>query len=136
MRIIAEFDIPLITWIMDDWPQMLVKRDGDESKTLIDDFVFLLNKSIFRFSICDSMSKAFEKRYGVKFLPFANGVNPVEWPALRHHESNSLRIRYAGGLAENMGLDSLKRISRVVDIMASKGHEISFEIVHRNGLKN
>ena len=74
------------------------------------------------------MSQAFERRYGVEFLPFANGVNPVEWPALQHHEGNSLVIRYAGGLAENMGLESLKRIARVVEDLANNGYQIKFEI--------
>ena len=38
MQIIEELSIPLITWIMDDWP-VLAKRDGENSKILIDDFI-------------------------------------------------------------------------------------------------
>lgn len=128
MKIIKGKDTPLITWIMDDWPQELVKSNYKEWKALSGDLIYLLSKSDLRFSICNKMSHEFEKRYGSSFKAFANGVNPVDWPSLRHHEGSSLLVRYSGGLAENMTLQSLQRITRVIEDLGGKGYKINFEI--------
>jgi hypothetical protein len=113
---------------MDDWPEDLAKSGAEEWDTLSKDLLSLLKRSELRLSICGAMSHAFQERYGMSFRSFANGVNPVEWPCLRHHEGSRLLLRYSGGLAANMSLESVLRIARVVETLAGMGHDISLEI--------
>ena len=128
MRVIGEFGTPLVTWLMDDWPSVTRQEDALEWTRLGPDLQQLLDRAALNLSICDQMSEAFEHRYGVAFRAFANGVNPVHWPALRQHEGQRLKIRYSGGLARNMALDSVLRVANVVEKLATAGHEISLEI--------
>lgn len=128
MRTIRERGCPLATWIMDDWPEVAAQSGAAEWETLGPDLRELLDRSDLCLSICDAMSDAFARRYGRTFRAFANGVNPVEWPALRHHDGRQLLLRYSGGLAENMRKESVLRIARAVETLARQGYEIEFEI--------
>lgn len=128
MQIIQGLKRPLVTWLMDDWPAHLAHSSNEEWMLLASDFFSLLERSALRLSICDSMANAFQARYGKTFKSIANGVNPVEWPVLRHHKTGRLILRYSGGLAKNMSLDSVLRIARVVEALAQQGHDIGFEI--------
>lgn len=128
MTTIERLSAPLITWIVDDWPSDMESRDSSEAAGLLDDLNKLFQKSALRLSICDFMSKAFGARYGVSFTAFANGINPIDWPPLRHHEPGPVLVRYSGGLAENMTLQSILRIAKAVDMLASDGIDIRFEI--------
>ncbi|MDO6746291.1 6-hydroxymethylpterin diphosphokinase MptE-like protein [Gilvimarinus sp. 1_MG-2023] len=128
METIRQSDCPLVTWLMDDWPRDLELSGSDEWQILGPDLSELLQHSKLRLSICDAMSDAFFRRYGVQFHSYANGVNPIEWPPQRHHEDNCLLLRYSGGLAPNMSLDSLLRIAKSVDILAQQGLNIVLEI--------
>lgn len=128
MRVIAKLDKPSVTWLMDDWPSETAETDLSEWARMGHDLRTLLAGAALNLSISQKMSDAFERRYGVKFRAFANGVNPVQWPALRHHEGRRLKIRYSGGLARNMSLDSVLRVAMVVEKLASVGHDVSLEI--------
>lgn len=128
MEVIQYFNRPLITWLMDDWPEDLAQSGAEEWKDLSSDLDLLLERSALRLSICDAMTRAYQERYGMSFKAFANGVNPVEWPDAIHHETKRLRLRYSGGLAINMSLESVLRITRVVEILAEEGYDISLEI--------
>jgi hypothetical protein len=128
MQIIQRLNRPLVTWLMDDWPADLAHTDAEQWRLLAPDLFSLLESSALHLSICDSMSIALQARYGKIFMAFANGVNPVEWPALRHHKPGRLLLRYSGGLAKNMSLDSVVRIARVVEMLAEQDYNILFEI--------
>jgi hypothetical protein len=128
MDVIQHLNRPLVTWLMDDWPEDLAQSGAEEWKVMSADLASLLDRSALRLSICDAMSRAYQERYGMSFKAFANGVNPVEWPAVQHHETRRLLLRYSGGLAANMSLDSVLRIARVVELLAQKGYDISLEI--------
>jgi glycosyltransferase involved in cell wall biosynthesis len=128
MDVIKFFGRPLITWLMDDWPEDFAQSRADEWNDLSSDLDFLLEHSDLRLSICDAMTRAYEERYGRSFTAFANGVNPVEWPDVLHHDTKRLRLRYSGGLAPNMSLESVLRIARVVERVAQEGYDISLEI--------
>lgn len=128
MRVINTQNKPLVTWLMDDWPMVTALNDPAEWARLGPDLNDLLSRAALNLSICDKMSSAFSERYGVPFRAFANGVNPVQWPALRHHEGRKLRIRYSGGLAKDMTLQSVLRVARVVEKLGREGHDISLEI--------
>ncbi len=128
MRTITASKTPLVTWLMDDWPAETEATNPAEWARLGPDLRKLLDSAALNLSICARMSEAFGQRYGVAFRDFANGVNPVQWPALRQHEGRGLKIRYSGGLAENMTLDSVLRVAGVVETLAQAGHAISLEI--------
>jgi hypothetical protein len=128
MSTIRRLDRPLVSWVMDDWPEEIAATDNAQWARLEPDFLEVINRSGVRLSICTAMSTAFETRYGRPFTALANGVMPHEWPAPRVHQGESLKVRYAGGLAKNMTRDSVLRISRAVEALARKGHRISFEI--------
>ena len=128
METIERLNVPLVTWLMDDWPAEIEEKDPEQWKTLGADLLKLLDQSAACLSICDAMSEAFGERYGVTLEAFANGINPVDWAEVRHHEGKRLLVRYAGGLAPNMTLDSVLRIARAVDKLAEQGLPIQFEI--------
>jgi len=128
MSTIRLMNVPLVTWIMDDWPASLEIHNPSEAKMLVADFRWLLQYSTVRLSICDAMSVAMKNRYGVVFSAIANGVDPARWspPAIR--KSSPVRLRYAGSLAENMTLGTLLLIAGSVEKLAQSGTEIIFEI--------
>ncbi|CUH51521.1 6-hydroxymethylpterin diphosphokinase MptE-like protein [Shimia marina] len=128
MQTIERLNVPLVTWLMDDWPAEMERNDPEQWAVHGPDLIKLLEQSAVRLSICDAMSKAFEERYGHPFKAYANGVNPVDWAELRHQEGKQLRVRYAGGLAPNMTLDSVLRVAEAVENLAKKGKPVSFEI--------
>ncbi len=121
--------IPVATWIMDDWPERLRSDDPDQFAALDPDWKWLLQRSTLRLSISDAMSIAFRSRYGFDFLPFANGVDPLEWSARkRARHDRPFLLRYAGALADNMTAASVLRVAEAVEGLAESGHEIRFEI--------
>lgn len=133
MRLIAKFDLPLVTWIMDDWPAALELDDPDAFKQLDAQWRSLLDLSSVRFSISDAMSEAFAERYGFRFISVANGVDVSEWPKPVMQKSDvPLSVRYAGSLAENMTLSSVRLVAEAVERLAQEGMDITFEIKTRD----
>jgi FkbM family methyltransferase len=131
-EIIRTSGLPLVTWIMDDWPVAYAKENPDAAKVLLADWKHLLEISTTRLSICDAMSSAFSQRYGVPFLAIANGIDPDEWPVVTSEKSDlPIRVRYAGSLAENMSLDSIKLVAAAIEKLAEDGLDIVFEIKTR-----
>lgn len=131
MKLIRSSDKPLVTWIMDDWPSRLVAEGARDAVAVIDDLRELLHRSCLRLSIGDAMSEAFEARYGVNFTPFANGVDPNDWPMkLQTPTVGPCRVRYAGSLADNMTLDSVARVAHVIESLATD-RDMIFEIKTR-----
>lgn len=128
METIQRLEVPLATWLMDDWPAEMARTKPDQWKKLGPDLKDLLALSSLRLSICNAMSEAFEIRYGHEFKAFANGILPTDWPKPKSHDTESLLLRYAGGLAENMTRNSVLRIARAVETLADQGHDIRFEI--------
>lgn len=128
MGVVEAFDKPIATWLMDDWPAELEETGSPEWNRLGPDLETLLSRAALNLSICDKMSEAFAERYGVPFKAFANGVNPVQCPPPKHHDQRTLRIRYSGGLAKNMTLDSVLRVAKVVEELGEAGHDVCLEI--------
>ena len=121
---------PLATWIMDDWPARMAAESPDRWKDMEPDLEYLLQRSGLRLSISEQMSRAFALRYGVDFVPLANGVDPQDWPAVQKSSSldGIFRIRFAGGLAPDMNRDSVLRIAEAAERIAASGRKISFQI--------
>jgi FkbM family methyltransferase len=133
MRLIAKFDLPLLTWIMDDWPAALELDDPEAFTRLDAEWRALLDRSSVRLSISDAMSDAFSRRYGFPFIAVANGVNVTEWPKpVRQKASGPLSVRYAGSLAENMTLSSVRLVAEAVEQLADEGIDITYEIKTRD----
>jgi hypothetical protein len=130
MEEIRSRNIPLVTWIMDDWPARMEAEDTFAWNHIKPDLLYLLHVSNLRLSISEAMSDAFVRRYGQPFIPFANGVDPAEWltvpkPSL---EDGIFRVRFAGDLAHDMNLTSMIRIARAVERIANSGIPISLQI--------
>jgi hypothetical protein len=132
MEVISECDKPLVTWIMDDWPAALEKRDRRQHAMLDPDLRSLLRQSAGALSIGPAMSEAFEDRYGAEFAAFANGIERAEWDwASTPPQRDNVVIRYSGSLAEDMGLESLLSVAGAVEALAGEGVNVSFEIKTR-----
>ncbi|WP_335595108.1 FkbM family methyltransferase [Hyphomonas sp.] len=133
MHLIAKLERPTALWIVDDWHRVIADSDNPALKTFTDDVQDLLKRSSARLSISEAMSKAFEDRYGVAFTDVANGVSPDEWPAaVERNASAPVRIRYAGSLADNMSLSTVRKIADSVERLADEGVDITFEIKTRS----
>ena len=128
MKQINRYSAGLVLWVMDDWPAVLEAREDAGSKALLSDFSDLVIKADRCLSISDQMSEAFARRYGVPFLPVANGVDPAAWPKPHIRPPGEFVFRYGGGLAENMTLDSVVRFAKAVDALAKRGLGVSLEI--------
>lgn len=129
-------EVPLITWVMDDWPARLEVDDQVQFATFNLDWLWLLKHSVRRLSICDQMSSAFKTRYGYEFEAFANGVDPSDWPDRVRNSSDGFVIRYAGALADNMTACSIQRVAEAVENIATDGTDIRLEIKTRPLWKN
>ncbi|NKB82227.1 MAG: FkbM family methyltransferase [Nitrospirales bacterium] len=129
MKLILQANKPFVTWIMDDWPARLNREDYNKYLKMEQDYRVLLARSQLNLSISQAMSHALKERYGVTFMPLANGVNLKQWPRkeICTQKSKTFLVRYAGSLAENMTLQSLARVARAIEEM-SENYEIKFEI--------
>lgn len=128
MPLIERLQKPLVTWIMDDWPQHLKKSDPAQYKSLHKDFEKLIELSTTRLSICNAMSEVMFGRYQRPFRSLANGVAPEDWETPKTHGPGSMLVRYAGGLEPNMTRASLLRIARVIETLGEQGCDIRCEI--------
>lgn len=134
MRLIESAKTPLATWIVDDWPSALKQQnDLKHAEKLERDLRALFERSRVRLSISDHMSEAFKARYGVSFEAVANGVDPSDWEkaTLRSHRKR-LSVRYAGSLAENMTLSSVRQVASAVESLSQEGLDIDFQIKTRS----
>lgn len=128
MKVIERLNRPLVTWLMDDWPQHLKSTDPEQFEWIDKDLHQLLERSELRLSICHAMSEAMLERYKKPFFSLANGVDAADWPAPKIHVGGQLLLRYAGGLAENMTRASLLRICKMVEKLGNSGCDVRFEI--------
>ena len=131
MSAIERLQKPLVTWVMDDWPTAFAAKDPAAAATMERDWRSLLSRSAVRLSISNAMSKAFKSRYDLDFVAVANGIDPDDWPELTRGDDNGLTVRYAGSLAENMTLSSIRTVAQAVERLADGGIDIKFEIKTR-----
>lgn len=128
MAVIDDLDLPLVTWVMDDWPTRLYAEDRETFHTFDPSFKQLLKRSVLRLSICDAMSDAFAERYKLPFQAFANGIDLTAWPEPKAHTDGPLVLRYAGGMAPDMNAKSIQRVAQAVQELANEGQDVRFEI--------
>ncbi|GGA29383.1 6-hydroxymethylpterin diphosphokinase MptE-like protein [Neptunicoccus cionae] len=128
LSLIENCDTPLVTWVMDDWPARLKRKDAHRFARFDHDLRGLFDRAALNLSICPKMSRAFTRRYGAPFQSFANGIDAAAFPPRSPHKAGPLLLRYSGNLAADMGLDSLLRVARAIEDLATEGMEIHLEI--------
>jgi tetratricopeptide (TPR) repeat protein len=117
---ITELGLPVVTHIMDDWPDRLTHQNLELASKLNTSFQTLLDRSAARLSICEAMSQAFQERYGLDFIAIANCIDIEEWLKIERRvaETKTKRqgftLRYVGGLADDMNFTSISEIAREV----------------------
>lgn len=125
-------ETPYLVWIVDDWPAAFAEADPVAAAEFDAGFRSMLDGAQRCMSIDEQMSQVFAQRYGKEFIPVANGVNPADWPAITVRENpDPFRIRYAGSLAENMTMGTLRLFGQAVDRLAKQGRPILFEVKTR-----
>lgn len=128
-EIVRRSGVPVVTHIMDDWPERLRMENPESFARIEPTLCALLRQSAVRLSISDAMSDAYRERYGQDFVAVANGIDPSEWTGLPsgRQPGEPLVIRYCGGLTEDMTLASVEMVARAV---AELGDElpIRFEV--------
>ncbi|MCG8440282.1 MAG: hypothetical protein MI723_00590 [Caulobacterales bacterium] len=125
---INQSDAALALWIMDDWPERLRLRSASAYTEMDAELRRLLARSEANFAISEGMAAAFGERYGVPFAVARNGVVKKEWRAKRRRRGGCLRLRYAGSLAPDTTLESVRMAARAVARLRAAGRRISFEI--------
>ena len=128
MGALRRLSCPSVVWIMDDWLKQLEVDDPAQYSIMDGDWRELLASAACRLSIGSAMSAAFSERYGYEFLPFANAIKPEQWSRPSPRPPHAFSLRYAGSLAENMGLASIERIAEAVEQLAAQGADLVFEI--------
>lgn len=118
-KTVADMAKPLVIHIMDDWPERLKKTSPVEFASYDTTLRSLFAQSQANLSIGETMSQAFEQRYGTPFQAFANAVDPAAFPPKRRVRmpGNQFIIRYTGALADDMTLDSVKDIAEAVEAL-------------------
>jgi len=128
-EIVRQLGVPVVTHIMDDWPERL-RKENPSVFTRVDPILrALLDHSAVRLSISDAMSEAYHERYGKDFVALANGIDPAEWTETFPYRGTGepLVIRYSGGLTEDMSLASVEMVARAVSELSGE-MPIRFEI--------
>jgi len=128
-EIVQRLDMPVVSHIMDDWPERLRVEDPARFARIEPTLRALLARSAVRLSIGEAMSAAFRERYGCEFVPVANGIEPAEWSGLEPaaKADGPFVIRYCGGLTDDMTTASVEAFARVVGELGAE-LPVRFEI--------
>lgn len=120
---LADQGFPMVIWVMDDWVRRLEKQDPAAAAEWSAGLGKAIANAAACLSISRSMSDEFADRYGVDFIPVANGVRSEDWPEddLPCEARGGLLIRYAGGLASDMSLQSLIHLAAAVEASPEAG---------------
>lgn len=111
---------PYIIWIMDDWMARLEAQKPSEYAKWNADLTHLLQGATANFSISQAMSDALQARYNVEFTAFANGIEPRDWPTSIGLTQPETIVRYAGGLSEDMCLNSIVDLAKAIEQLNRK----------------
>jgi glycosyltransferase involved in cell wall biosynthesis len=119
MRLIRRRKSPVAIWIMDDWMDRLRLKDPARYAMMDADLRELVALSTARYAISKSMAAMLTDRYGGEWEIFSNAVDQADWPMPpARDDAEPFLIRYAGGLAEDMSLQSLCDVAETVDKLA------------------
>ena len=129
-----ELDLPLAVHIMDDWPSTISKGYFPSliwGKVIDREFINLLSRSKFLFSISDAMSEEYLRRYGLRFVPFHNPIEIALWtPYIKNSFSvkrEYVTILYSGRIGIGIS-ESLLEVASAIDLRKSNEFIFKFHI--------
>ena len=134
IKVSNQFDIPIVVHMMDDWPGTIY-RGGIfsilERKKMENQLNIIMDKAVERMAICESMSSAYEKRYGVSFNYFQNTIDTQKW--CKHSPTNlsvqkEVKLVYVGSIFQNAQLDSLVDCAHAVSTLNKSSINAKLEI--------
>ncbi|MEM0986197.1 MAG: hypothetical protein AAGJ32_08125 [Pseudomonadota bacterium] len=127
------YGIPVLVWIMDDW--LVGLGMGGQRRAFETSIAQALGEAGLGISICDEMSERFEDLFNVPFRAIANGIDAKgafqRFSARASDPNEPFVFRYAGGLAHNMGVDTLERVADAVSQLRQEGVDVCLEIKTR-----
>jgi FkbM family methyltransferase len=121
LGLIEGLNVPLILYLMDDWPALLARTDPLAHGVWRLDLEWLARRAAVRLAIGGSMAVTFRDRYGGDdWEALANGVDPDDWPARAAPPGQGCPTRpfdlvYAGALAEDMNRAAVRDVAEAVD---------------------
>lgn len=119
-NLITEINIPLVTHIMDDWPQKILGTKPASYSIILPILCRLFDNADLNLSISTKMSIAFAQRFNSFFYPISNFIGSDE---IKESVSNNIPtikvrpnfvIRYCGSITPDMQLQSLLDIALAV----------------------
>ena len=129
-----KFDVPLVVHIMDDWMSGAFKSGllGPLQRIRMHRSIRrIIEKASLRLSICDAMSDAYSKRFGVPFDAFQNVVD-IEAVAPYITDPTVLKlpvkIVYAGSVFAYAQQQSLIDCCQAVAQLANEGFSVQLDI--------
>ncbi|MFN4025433.1 MAG: FkbM family methyltransferase, partial [Hyphomonas sp.] len=131
--VLDQLKLPMVTHIMDDWPEAVAATDPKRAEVLNQELRYFFSRSRRVLSISEKMSETFRERYGVEFEPIANGIDPDLCNRLADDaravksKRDTVIMRYTGALAKNMTFNTILHIARVVDQLQEQ-FPLRFEI--------
>ncbi|RAH96547.1 hypothetical protein DLJ53_32065 [Acuticoccus sediminis] len=134
-RLLAEIlslhPAPVLTSFMDDWMLRLFGQSKPGFDAFDHGVRVLLEAAPFCLAISEPMGALLEARYGVPAVALANGIEPEVFAGVRQAAAEAgkvaagagggLKVRYAGGLAGDMGLATLTNLAEAVERLAPRG---------------
>jgi glycosyltransferase involved in cell wall biosynthesis len=124
---------PMVFHMMDDWPETISEKGPFHSywKKKIDrELRILLDHTSLLLTICDEMSRAYERRYHKESVAFHNPIDMAFWKAHQRGDyalAENPVLLYAGRIG--LGIDdSLKKLAQAVQIINSE-LEMSLRLV-------
>ena len=137
-RLTAETcNCPLVVQMADDWMSHFPNRHAAGwvfQNTLHRELTATLKMATCRFSICDEMNDAFERRYGVDFTPLLGPVDVSAWAADKDIliDDTELFLTYAGTVHDVAQLQGLKDVAAALSRLKLQGVDACLRIVTPN----
>ncbi|MEK9132225.1 MAG: methyltransferase domain-containing protein, partial [Patescibacteria group bacterium] len=129
-----KFNLPVVIHMMDDWPEVRYKKGilgFYKNMQMQKELQASMKRAAACLSICDSMSKSYEKRYGRHFESFHNALDAQVWlkKAKKDWERRSpFKLVYSGALMPDSQLGSVRDVCDAVDSLHTEGLDIEFDI--------
>ena len=121
------YSCKLVVHIMDDWYSANFKTGIFalyQRKRMKKLYHFNVSSADLRLSICDEMSNAYNKRFGVDFIPFHNAIDTKKninfIDINKKNNGSKVILRYIGSVLPYAQSESLADIAKAVDLLANK----------------
>lgn len=128
--------VPMVIHVMDDWPALHQRGIGTVGNASAAKLNRLWIQTFREASVClgisETMRNLYQERYGIDFIPVANGIDfdqPV--PARESYErddSRPFQFHYFGGLSEQKEYQSLQEVARAIHSLHEEGLEVELHI--------